>query len=67
MTIAQVELMCADVPITVYPSAKSKNAPGEKHQHEFKEMSKDEVERARDEYRKLYGEGLHKINLKIDN
>lgn len=61
MSLAQVELMCADCPITVYPKAKG-HASGK---HEFKDMSIEEIETKRKEWEERYGEGKHilKVNF----
>ncbi len=62
MSCRQVELMCADCAVTVYPKTKD---GGGKNKHEFKDMSADEIEFKRKEWEERYGGGKHiiKVNL----
>lgn len=62
MSIAQIELMCADCSVTVYPKTKDGGGKGKR---EFKDMSADEIESKRKEWEERYGGGKHiiKVNL----
>lgn len=61
--MAQVDLMCADVSVTVYP--KTDKDIKTKEKHEFKEMSADEIEAKRKEWNERYGCGKHRIKVNI--
>ncbi len=62
MSIAQIELMCADCSVTVYSKTKDGGGKGKR---EFKDMSADEIESKRKEWEERYGGGKHiiKVNL----
>lgn len=60
MSLAQVELMCADCSVTVYPKTKDGGGSGK---HEFKDMSADEIEAKRQEWEERYGGGKHVIKV----
>lgn len=69
MSIAQIELMCADCAITIYPKDKkskmtTKKANGKQSNHEFRELSTDEIEKSRKEWAEKYGNEKPTIDLK---
>lgn len=59
MTQAQIDIMCADCSVTVYPKTKDSG----KGKHEFKDMSTDEIETKRQEWEERYGGGKHIIKV----
>lgn len=62
MSIAQIELMCADCSVTVYPKTKDSSRKGK---HEFKDMSADEIDAKRKEWEERYGGGKHIIRVNL--
>lgn len=63
MSLPQVELMCADCAVTVYPKAGDGSAP--KSKHEFRDMSAEEIESKRQEWQERYGNGRHIIRVNL--
>lgn len=63
MTLKQVELMCADVPVTVYTKTdKCKGGRGGKREIEFGRMSKSSMEVARQRWEKMKYDKEHGID-----
>lgn len=63
MTLKQVELMCADVPVTIYPKTdKCKGGRGGKREIEFPRMSRHSMEVARQRWEKMKYDKAHGID-----
>ena len=63
MSLAQVELMCADCSVTVYPKTdRCKGGRGGKRDIEFGRLSKSSIEVARQRWEKMKYDKEHRID-----